>query len=255
MDKLVYNTQDGSLSGFINLPANLSEGNHILSTTISDRMGNAGTSKISFMIDNTPPIVIKRSIMATPKQITLPFVENVSGLDRSAMTFRVFQGSMEVFGKTQVDNSTVIFIPSSGILDGSYTIDYSLRDLVGNSASLESATVTVSSFAADMVSAASDEARITKLECGPSPFNPATSVCYFKYELSEPANVELNIFSFQGSIIFKKSLTPASTADRIIWDGKDCYGNISQAGVYPFVMVIKDDSGRRDIKRGKLIIF
>ena len=66
----------------------------------------------------------------------------------------------------------------------------------------------------------------------PNPFNPSTTI---KYDLAEPAFVELKIYSVTGQVV-RTLVAEQQAAGRyqVVWDGKDDQGRLVASGVYTY---------------------
>ena len=72
--------------------------------------------------------------------------------------------------------------------------------------------------------------RSTLFRNTPNPFNPITTI---RYEIGEPARVEIAIYSVDGRLVrmlVDEAKSPGS--HQIVWDGRDADGNGAGSGVY-----------------------
>lgn len=255
-DGLVFFADDLSLTGLIKLPESISEGQHLLTVKLTDLADNVGISKLNIFIDKTPPQVDRKYISGAFNGVVIPYFENGSGFDYSLSYLKLYSGSTEVSGKTQFSSSSIAFIPSTPLAEGTYLLEYSLRDLVGNSLSKETSSLNISSFSSAVIQQmASSDVGIVNLENGPNPFHPLSNdIHYVKYQLKKLTDIELIVFSLSGGIIRQIKDFASSLLGSIAWDGRDYNGNYLPRGVYPFIFLTKDDTGKES-RRGKIIIY
>jgi hypothetical protein len=122
----------------------------------------------------------------------------------------------------------VTFSLKGGLTAGRHTFSIAGRDLVGNVFTSRDYVIHVPVWA---IIPASTEL----LQNYPNPFNPET---WIPYKLSEPAEVELRIYSSSGRLIRTLELgqqKPGTYTDReraMYWDGKDENGEYVSSGVY-----------------------
>jgi len=86
-------------------------------------------------------------------------------------------------------------------------------------------------FAAPTAAPDSPAARLVLHPCRPNPFNPATTI---RYELREPATVDLVVYDVTGKVVRRLLAVDAVAAGRheIAWDGRDEAGQSAAAGIY-----------------------
>jgi hypothetical protein len=78
----------------------------------------------------------------------------------------------------------------------------------------------------------------------PNPFNPSTTI---SYELPNGTNVTLKIYNLLGKVIRTISKGQESVGThKIIWDGKDNFGNQVPSGAYYYQIITEKSS---DIKK------
>jgi len=72
------------------------------------------------------------------------------------------------------------------------------------------------------------------LSAYPNPFNPSTTI---RYALAEPGKVEIVIFNTRGQKVREFSIEHSQPGFyKLIWDGKDSYGNMAASGLYFYRM-------------------
>ena len=252
---LLYDKGAQSLSGFVPLPSDLSHGNHLIIATLSDQNGNLGTATFSLNIDDHPPQIKDKNLSIFKDKIIIPFQEEGSGLDLSSSLIIIRQASKEVAGKTQKQGDNLIFIPNQPLLEADYEITITPRDLVGNLGDKKAVKLKLDSVNA--LSSGSDtaaEVKFQKFAYGPNPFiigkDPRLVI---NFDLTRAAETKLYIFTLLGDLILSKNLGSVSSGP-YIWDGKNAYGEIVAAGVYPCTLVASDSSGKKEIVRGKIIV-
>lgn len=253
---ITYSSEDEALNGMLNLPRSLAEGAHNLTIKIQDNIGIAGVTKVQFNIDNTPPNILRRSIIETPRQISIPFEERISGLDKSSVKVNLYSGTTEVSGKVKIDNNIINFLPNHDLEYGDYNLQYICRDIAGNSTSVECVSINISPSLSNAFSQASlPDSIFVSLSNGPNPFRPLNGEeMVVKYALSQPASINLLIFSLQGDIIYRAAIPSQTTTGEVAWNGRNIFNNISEAGIYPYIVQAQDASGGKYRKRGKIIV-
>lgn len=256
-ESLDFDPENSTVSGFFSLPPEIADGEHSIKLTLVDSAGNLGVGISKFKIDNTKPAVNKKLFRASGKSVNLRFFEDGSGIDSSGSYLKLFRGSLEVEGYTKYDKSSAAFVPTNPMPDGNYLLEYSLRDMVGNFTSKESAQILISSFAAQSVlGSASGDLSILSLENGPNPFSPGNNeTTTIKYLMSASANLELYIYNMLGDLIYKKNYGNMPASGIFTWDGSDQYGKKALGGIFPYVIAASDPNGKKYIKRGKIAVF
>jgi hypothetical protein len=127
--------------------------------------------------------------------------------------------------------------------------------MIGNLGETRNIPVVFDALRAQSATVSTCDVKILTLEYGPNPFRPARDgVIKIKYELSGLAAAKLYIFSIEGNLILIKNL--GSVVSGVTpWDGRNTFGEVVSSGLYPIALVATDSTGKREIKRGKLIVF
>lgn len=122
--------------------------------------------------------------------------------------------------------------------EGTYTYIIEAVDLFGNAAYPVKGTITV-----DMTGAIISETKVSLIPFTPSGSNQVTIF----YNISEDANVSVNIFNSSGKLV--RTLETASLKKAgenwITWDGKDSSGRIVSAGTYTYKVESEDLTGNQ----------
>ncbi len=254
-DKLIYSESDNDLSGFIRIPSDVSAGKHRFKVMLNDSSGNLGLCAGTFMIDRTPPMVSQKECSILQGQIIIPLKDEESGIDVNGTILKIKIASREVSGKVKAGNGQITFTPDQPLGLSSIEVVLTARDNVGN---VGPETDFVLNYDGSSVKAASIDdssaVRILAAQYGPNPFSPASGQkCLIRYSLSRPAELKFYIFSLNGAQLFSRTVTNTVNGD-IIWNGKNDAGEALSSGVYLFAMVAQSDSGRSEVKRGKIIL-
>ena len=252
---LVYSLSDSRLSELLTLPDDLSHGVHQIKIELTDSAGNLGRVEGSLNIDDSPPRVLEKSFTFSKDKIVIPVAEEGSGLDVAASLVKVTLASVEVRGSVKKENQNLVFVPTQPMVNGSYTIIVTPRDAIGNLGATSNLTAVFDANHVQTVAVRTSDVRILTLEYGPNPFRPSRDgSAKIKYEFDGLAAAKLYIFSLEGNLILIRNL--GSTVSGVTpWDGKNTFGETVSSGLYPIALVATDSSGKREIKRGKLIVF
>ena len=253
---LIYNQADAKLSELLTLPDDLTHGVHKIKIELTDSAGNLGRVEGTLNLDDSPPRVLEKSLLISKDKIVVPIAEEGSGLDAASSLLKVTQASIEVRGLVKKENQALVFYPSQPLAYGSYLLSVTPRDMIGNLGVTRNIPVVFDAARAAGAAAVSTcDVKILTLEYGPNPFRPSRDgVIKIKYELSGLAAAKLYIFSIEGNLILIKNLGSV-VAGVTPWDGRNTFGEVVSSGLYPIALVATDSAGKREIKRGKLIVF
>lgn len=252
---LVYSRSDSRLSELLTLPEDLSHGVHQIKIELTDSAGNLGRVEGSLNIDDSPPRVIERSLTFSKDKIVIPIVEEGSGLDAASSLVKVTLASVEVRGTVKKENQNLVFIPTQPLMNGSYVISVTPRDAIGNLGATSNLSAVFDSNQVQAAAVRTSDVKILTLEYGPNPFRPSRDgTAKIKYQLDGLAAAKLYIFSIEGNLILIKNLGSA-VSGVTPWDGKNSFGETVSSGLYPIALVATDSAGKKEIKRGKLIVF
>jgi hypothetical protein len=132
-DKPVYDQSTKTLSGFISLPAKLSDGRLTATVRLNDRSGGTGQKEFSLNIDNTPPSRTAATDEAVYTGsaciIPLPLNDAGSGLDLQGTVVKMNGISLEATLTIEAGPAARTKLP---LADGSYEVTVLPRDNVGN---------------------------------------------------------------------------------------------------------------------------
>lgn len=252
---LIYNQADARLSELLTLPDNLTHGVHKIKIELTDSAGNLGRIEGSLNIDDSPPRVVEKGLLVSKDKIVVPIAEEGSGLDAASSLLKVTQASFEVGGVVKKENQALVFYPSQPLAYGSYLLTVTPRDMIGNLGETRNIPLVFDAVQAQGTAASSGDVKIEILKYGPNPFRPSRDgLAKIEYRLSGLAAAKLYIFSIEGNLILIKNLGNVA-AGVIPWDGRNTFGEVVSSGLYPIALVATDSAGKREIKRGKIIVF
>jgi len=66
----------------------------------------------------------------------------------------------------------------------------------------------------------------------PNPFNPNKEVAHIGYDLNQAAEVEINIHSLNGNLLYNYKMAGNSGYNEFIWSGQDSWGQKVSNGIY-----------------------
>lgn len=98
-------------------------------------------------------------------------------------------------------------------------------------------------YASDIPPTRSNELNVNLMQNYPNPFNPET---WIPYELSRSSNVQLLIYSSNGSLVrtinvgYREAGKYISKDKAIYWDGRNDYGEEVSAGIYYYQLKVDD---------------
>ncbi len=99
--------------------------------------------------------------------------------------------------------------------------------------------------------------QIDKLYNYPNPFSEVTNI-YFEYNMPDTEiQLELQIFDMSGRLLrsMKQSLfSPGYTSGQFHWDGHDANGNRMKAGIYPYRVILRTQTGQTVWQTSKMAI-
>ncbi|MFH1347298.1 MAG: hypothetical protein ABIH22_01275 [Candidatus Margulisiibacteriota bacterium] len=129
-----YDQADSGLFGFIQLPANLTDGKHTGSIILSDIDGNKGKGDFVINIDGSPPQITQipgqKCFTNSQTKIVLPLADSGAGLDLSGTIITISDISFE--GKVSAEGNGLTVICETPLIEGTYEVNVIPRDLVGN---------------------------------------------------------------------------------------------------------------------------
>jgi hypothetical protein len=132
-DKLTYNQSENKIAGFITLPPELAEGKVSARLRLSDRRGRIGEKSFTINIDRQPPALILNESGAafsnSGNSITIPLQDTGSGIDKMGTRITMAGISFEVAATSETG---LTLKTRSALVEGSYEVSVTPRDLVGN---------------------------------------------------------------------------------------------------------------------------
>lgn len=158
-DRLTYDKKSGEISGFINLPENYSDGRLAASITIKDLSGNTSLGKFKINIDRTPPVLAAEPIFTNqPCRIPIPIEDAGVGVDNLGTLVVIAGVSLE--GIVTAEPQKIILQPKMPLREGSYEVEVTPRDLIGNTGNALRFSLIVDTVAPDLTLFNSTESEI-----------------------------------------------------------------------------------------------
>ncbi len=131
---LPYDAEQNSLFGFVCLPADLIDGVHKGTVALPDSSGNKGVAEFNINIDGSPPLAQITPgdpfFSGSQTSIPLPVKDEGAGVDAAGTLITVSGASLE--GKISIEAEDVVWIPSLSVPEGTYEVEISARDQIGN---------------------------------------------------------------------------------------------------------------------------
>ena len=144
-------------------------------------------------------------------------------------------------------NKGVISFPLHNIAEGWHTLTLKVWDIYNNSSEASIDFKVISSK--DMV--------VDKLYNYPNPFYDGTTFVFSHNQAEQPMEVTVKIYTVTGQLVktIKKSYASQGyVSSQIHWNGNSDGGEKLSQGVYVYKLLVKNSSGRTDVKNAKLII-
>lgn len=133
-DKLAYDKKARTLSGFIDLPADLPDGKLAVEIRLKDSAGNLGKKLAAVNLDHTPPAIDigNNQLLFTNSlyQITVPAVDSGAGIDSAASLLLCSGVSFESQNATEADQ--IVARSKFPLTEGTHEIEVVPRDRIGN---------------------------------------------------------------------------------------------------------------------------
>jgi len=214
-----------------------------------------------FAADTQPPVIslmeidgalrVENEMLSERPVITATLQDTESGLATwniqilNARTSAIVQESSG-HGNGQVVPVLIQFAATEALVQGDFMVRIVAKDLEGNTVTQNSETV-------------SRETAFSLKEVlnSPNPFNPTYESTQINYLLSRSAQVSIWIYAIDGTLE-KKCEFPAGSEgarvgyNRILWDGKNDFGDALANGIYIAYVVAKVDG---ETKKGKVKIW
>ncbi|MBB30658.1 MAG: hypothetical protein CME25_17350, partial [Gemmatimonadetes bacterium] len=170
-------------------------------------------------------------------------IQDSSGIDANSITLTIrgpegeTSGDLSLIGisEREGDQSSLSFVYTPTLVDGSYVYEVSARDQVGNGPASKSMTFQVSS-----------DLRVERVLNVPNPMSDDTE---FTYILSRPAEVTLRIYTVTGRLVRILDNLPGRTGfNQARWDGSDADGHPLANGAYLYTVTADDGTVRVRVK-------
>ncbi|MBU0671468.1 MAG: hypothetical protein KJ732_00400, partial [Candidatus Margulisbacteria bacterium] len=229
---LIYDQEEGSLFGFIALPAELADGAHPASIILADTAGNQSQANFIINIDSSPPQVTQPAKTACHTNshtvITLPLSDQGAGLDLSGTIIKLIGVSFE--GTVSAEADGLVITNNQQLLEGTYEVEVLPRDLVGNTAEAVVFSVIVDTTPPLLTIDSQIEARISqdKLQIEGNVNDKYPALIKVSNRLTETKSFALNGNHF--SVVVKL----ASGNNDIIIEAADQAGNTASETVRTF---------------------
>lgn len=137
-DTLIFEQKAGELNGLITLPEELPEGKLPAWIKFSDTAGNTGEASFTINIDRTPPSPsqnVSDPVYASSSILfTLPIADAGAGIDPSGTIIKIAGISAE--GSSTAESLSLSVISHHLLSDGTYAVEVTPRDQVGNTGKL-----------------------------------------------------------------------------------------------------------------------
>lgn len=266
---LFYDKEEAGLFGFIDLPANLPDGQHQGTLSLNDSFGNTGLENFMINIDNSPPTFNhdqNRPLQTTAtNEIILPLADQGAGLDLVGTMITIAGVTFE--GQASVEGKSLIITMDPALALGTYEVNVVARDLIGNIAQPISFCLVVDPTQASSIIVGNQEDQpniIQNCFSGPNPFSPGENLpgafsthgkgMVFSYSIAQPADLKIRIYDITGTLIWVREMTNAPAGSGVTaWSGVNQFGQLANNGIYPYVFSASAN-GATEIRRGKVVI-
>ena len=132
--RLIYDKKSGELSGFIDLPSNLPDGQLTAQVELRDSARNVGKARFILNIDSLAPVINHSLGMPlftnSTNSVSIPVADAGAGVDASSTLLKLSGISLE--SAVSVEASNLTFNAKQPLFDGTYAVEITPRDRVGN---------------------------------------------------------------------------------------------------------------------------
>ena len=159
--KIVYDKKAKTLSGFINLPADLPDGKLAAEIRLKDSAGNLGKKLATVNLDRTPPLIDMSSdqllFSNSIYQITVPASDTGAGIDSAASM--LFCSGISFESQNASEPNIIVARSKFPLAEGTHEIEVVPRDRIGNTGNSRRLTVVVDSIPPRLAISSSCEAQ------------------------------------------------------------------------------------------------
>jgi len=223
----------------------VSEGQYTIRLTVVDRYTYVVQVAVTVLVDNTPPVIqdvlpIEGDFVPAEPTITATLTDNLSGIDEDSILVKLNGSEVDPAPSFDPDTGKMTWTAPASLPDGDYQVTIDVKDKAGNQAQQATTSFTIST-----------ELTIKNALNYP---NPCSSGTTFTYNLSQEAQVRIEIYTLAGELI--KVIEPASGQvgyNEQYWDGTDDHGFPLDNGVYIYRIVAEAD-GKVVQAIGRLVI-
>jgi hypothetical protein len=130
---LLYSKQDNNLFGFINIPAGMLDGRYSGSILLNDISENEIKGEFNLNVDGTPPTLSLepgQPCYGNPETIFIPISDEGAGVDPAGTIIKISDISFE--GTASYESGQLEVKPDFLLHAGTYNLEISPRDAVGN---------------------------------------------------------------------------------------------------------------------------
>jgi len=223
----------------------VSEGQYTIRLTVVDTYTYVVQVAVTVIVDNTPPVIqdvlpIEGDFVPAKPTITATLTDNLSGIDEDSILIKLNGSEVDPAPSFDPDTGKMTWTARASLPDGDYQVTIDVKDKAGNQAQQARTTFTIST-----------ELTIRNALNYP---NPCSSGTTFTYNLSQEAQVRIEIYTLAGELI--KVIEPASAQvgyNQQYWDGSDDRGKELGNGVYIY-RIVAQAGGKITQAIGKLVI-
>ncbi|MFH1826372.1 MAG: hypothetical protein ABH823_03685 [bacterium] len=228
---LVFDRETKSLSGFVGLPKDLSDGTHKLTLELSQNQ----TFDLAVNIDGSPPIINQAAGQTcysnSANSISVPATDRGAGLDTASTIVTIAGVSQE--GIVKLDGQQLIFSPGIELVEGSYEVEVSVRDQIGNVGKTVAFSLVVDTTPPNLIMHSSIESTTT------------TSQVLLQGEVQDTLASQLTIYNNSKKIsgqtlsneLFSQRLDLSPGNNEIFLEAEDAAGNKTQLTLTTFAQL------------------
>jgi len=221
------------------------DGEYTIRLTVVDTYGVRTETAVRVLVDNTPPVIqdvlpVEGDFVSAEPTITATLTDNLSGIDEDSILLKLNGNEVNPAPSFDPNTGKMTWTAQDPLPDGTYEVTLDVKDKAGNAAEQARTSFTVQT-----------ELAIAQVLNYP---NPCSSGTTFTYNLSQEAQVRIEIYTLAGELI--KVIGPASGQvgyNEQYWDGTDDHGFPLDNGVYIYRIVAEAD-GKVAQAIGRLVI-